>query len=445
MSTPTLGPVAAAARLAHDPLTGALGEALARPGVDGELAAFYAAPGSGALWIQHGRVRPEARKLVELLSDAAADNLDPADYRLDDLRAALRAAAGARPADLARAELALSRAAADYGADLRRPKAGAGLLYSDPAFPSPIVGRRDVLDRLAAAPSLADGLAAMRRMSPIYERIRAALSAEQARGGPKAELLRLNLERARSLPSQFGSRYVLVDITAQKLVAIENGREVASMKVVVGKASQPTPAMAALIRYAVFRPYWNIPPDLVASSIAPRVLSQGLDYFRAEHLEALSDWSDQATPVDPEKIDWRAVADGRQELRVRQLPGRHNMMGRVKFVFPNELGVYLHDSPIRGLFGELERLGSSGCVRLEDAPRLARWLMGDAVVANGQAQGPPETRVDLPQPIPVYLVYFTAMPSRGGVAVRRDIYERDPPLIAALGRKVRQTAIVTSR
>jgi murein L,D-transpeptidase YcbB/YkuD len=131
-------------------------------------------------------------------------------------------------------------------------------------------------------------------------------------------------------------------------------------------------------------------------------------------------------------VNWRAVAAGKKDIRVRQLPGPGNMMGQVKFMFPNELGVYLHDSPLRDLFGGDERLASAGCVRLEDATRLATWLLDESVVAEGEEPGPPETRVDLPSPVPVYLVYFTAAPTSQGLSLRKDIYGRDPALIAQL-------------
>src|SRR3546814_6023507 len=92
--------------------------------------------------------------------------------------------------------------------------------------------------------------------------------------------------------------------------------------------------------------------------------------------EALSDWTANASVLDPANIDWSAIAQGRENVRVRQLPGRNNAMGRMKFMFPNDLGIYLHDTPDKSLFSEKERQFSSGCVRLEDAPRLAKWLFG---------------------------------------------------------------------
>jgi len=415
------------------PVAGPLASATASPVADADLAAFYAARGERPLWIAGGRLAPEAGELVARLKTAAADGLDPQAYRPEQLQGIVRRAASGRPADLDRAEIALSEAAAAWGADLHRPKPAAELLYSDPQLRPAALSRRAVLDTIAGASSLQAGLDQISQMNPIYRRLRTALAAEQARRGADVALIRANLERARALPPELGRRYILVDVAAQRLWTYEDGRATDSMKVVVGKADDPTPAMAALVRYAVFRPYWNIPPDLVARSTAPKVVAQGLGYFRDQRLEALSDWTDQAKRLDPAKVDWPAVAAGRQPLRVRQLPGRDNMMGRVKFMFPNELGVYLHDSPLRALFAGEERLGSAGCVRLEDAPRLARWLLGEAATAAGGGPGPPETRVDLAEPVPVYLVYFTVAPTSDDLSPRRDIYRRDPALIAQLG------------
>jgi murein L,D-transpeptidase YcbB/YkuD len=187
--------------------------------------------------------------------------------------------------------------------------------------------------------------------------------------------------------------------------------------------------LAAFVRYAVLNPYWNVPPDLVQRRIAPNVLSQGLGYLREKRYELLSSWSADADRVDPATVDWEAVAAGRQELRVRQLPGPANMMGEVKFMMSGELGIYLHDTPDRTLFAQDDRRLSSGCVRLEDAQRLSRWLFQRAVAPRSED---PEQHVDLPEPVPVYITYLTAAPSEQGIVFRDDIYNRDPALLAQL-------------
>ena len=414
---------------------GPVGEALRAQlaGADPQLDAFYRARRYRPIWIRGWGLRPDARAAVQAVAGAGADGLDAQAYGAAGLTKVLDQAGSQTPGDLARAEIALSRAVSAYLADLHAPAPGATMIYADAALAPPTPDRTGVLRILAAAPTPAEGLARLQRMNPLYARLRAALADWRARGGDAAtgRLIRVNLERARLLPPDPGPRYLLVDAAAQTLWLYRDGQAVESMKVVVGKPSEPTPMMAGLVRYAVARPYWNVPPDLVADSIAPKVLAYGPAWLDSQGMEALSDWTPQARVLSPGEIDWRAVAAGRVVLRVRQRPGPHNMMGEVKFVFPNSLGVYLHDSPLRQYFDQSRRAESAGCVRLSDAPRLARWLLADRAVELDRP-GAPESRLDLDRPIPVYIVYFTAAPEGAALALRPDIYHRDPPLEARL-------------
>ena len=240
-------------------------------------------------------------------------------------------------------------------------------------------------------------------------------------------LIELNLARARSLPADLGDRFILVDAAEARLWMYEDGRPVDSMRVIVGRREMATPALAGMIRHAMLNPYWNVPPDLVRDRIAPNVLSRGLSYLDERRYELLSGWGDDAVRIDPADVDWRAVAAGRHELRVRQQAGDDNMMGEVKFEFPNDLGIYLHDTPDRHLFDAADRRQSSGCVRLEDARRLSHWLFGRDVFPLSRA---PEQRLPLPAPVPIYITYFTAAPGETGIVFRDDVYDRDRPLLA---------------
>ncbi len=179
------------------------------------------------------------------------------------------------------------------------------------------------------------------------------------------------------------------------------------------------------------QPYWNIPHDLVRDSIAPRVLRHGPSVLAEERLETLSDFTSAASVIDPDGVDWEAVAAGQVRQKVRQLPGADNMMGKVKFMFPNRLGIYLHDTPDNAAFGLADRRRSSGCVRVENAERLAAWLFRQQPAAAGAV---PEERRDLPKPVPVYITYLTAVPGPQGIVLQRDVYGRDPALMARLER-----------
>lgn len=248
-----------------------------------------------------------------------------------------------------------------------------------------------------------------------------AMTIDALNEGPERydRLLALNLERARLLPGPW-TRHVVVDAASARLYYYSKGAMDGTMKVVAGAKESPTPLMAGMIRYATLNPYWNIPTDLVERKVAPKILAGGS--LKGMRYEALTDWSTNATPLAQSAIDWQAVANGQSEVRVRQLPGGGNAMGRIKFMFPNDLGIYLHDTPQRDLFAKEDRHYSNGCVRLEDAQRLGRWFFGKTPTADSDA---PEQHEPLPQPVPVYLTYLTAVPTATGVQFLPDVYGRD--------------------
>ncbi|KKC24555.1 L,D-transpeptidase family protein [Sphingomonas sp. SRS2] len=265
---------------------------------------------------------------------------------------------------------------------------------------------------------------------PVTGRADAATIAALNRGAAHYErLIRANLERARALPTSFDGRLLFANIAAARLSIVEGGEIRSTMRIVAGSPAMQTPAMAGNIRYAVFNPYWNVPVDLVRDRLAPHVLRRGPAYVASRNLELLSDWSEAPHRLDPRAVNWRAVARGDVSLRVRQRPGGGNEMGRVKFMLPNELGIYLHDTPERSLFGQEQRWLSAGCIRLEDAERVTRWLLGRELPDRAR----PDQRVDLPRATPVYIAYLTAAPTEDGIVFYPDIYRRDPALLAAMG------------
>jgi murein L,D-transpeptidase YcbB/YkuD len=381
---------------------------------------FYAARGGAPLWFAGGQPSQAAGLLIETLNSAEIDGLDPRQYRVRDIARALRSAWGGNPQAVRKADLLLSQALVTYARDLRRT-GNSGVIYVDPELrpgpPSP----RAILEAAAKAPSLAEYVAGMGWMNPYYGQLRQALAERNYASDAERRTLMLNLARARELPAG-PQRYVLVNAAAQRLTMVENGEEVGAMRVVVGKTKNPTPMMAAFIRFAALNPYWNVPPDLAAERVAPNVVKEGLGYLKTHGYQLLSDWGDHPTIIDPSTIDWQGVADGTVEVRLRQLPGPGNAMGRMKFMFPNAQGIYLHDTPDKQLLTEASRLFSGGCIRLEDAPRLGEWLFGRPLNPKGAGA---EQQVPLPRPVPVYVTYLTAVPSGSSVAYFDDIYGRD--------------------
>jgi murein L,D-transpeptidase YcbB/YkuD len=263
-------------------------------------------------------------------------------------------------------------------------------------------------------------------MHPIYGQLREALASHGYSTDQQREALELNLKRARVLPPG-KQRYVLVNAAQQRLYMYEGGKPVDSMVVVVGKPKWPTPMLTAYIRYAALNPYWYVPSDLAGEDVGQFVVKQGLGYLDKMGYEVVSDWTKEPTIIDPKTIDWKGVVDGKVEVMIRQRPGPQNFMGRMKFMFPNQFGVYLHDNPRRELFLKSARYFSGGCVRLEDAARLGRWLFGRDL--DWQSAGTEEP-VMLGQPVPVYITYLTAMPDGGSIAYFDDVYGRDAARMA---------------
>jgi murein L,D-transpeptidase YcbB/YkuD len=377
-------------------------------------------------WAAQGDDRA-AEALIDLLATARLDGLEPSQFKVASLRKALRRLGSEDSDDVAATKRVFDQAFVRYVTALRSGAAHGWVVVDSDLAP----GRetpKQILARAAAAPSLADYVANMAFMPPAYAELRRSIQWGELEDRSRYGLVRLNMDRLRMLPAT--GRYVLVNAAAQRLEMIDNGRVVDQMKVVVGKAKNPTPVMAAFIRYAALNPYWEVPPDLAAERIAPNVVNEGLGYLKKHGYVVLSDWGASPQTIDPSTVDWKAVADGTIQIRVRQNPGPYNAMGRMKFMFPNREGVYLHDTPDKQLLQEAARLFSGGCVRLEDAPRLSKWMFGETL--NPKGAGPDE-RVDLDKPIPVYIAYLTAMPEDGRIAFYDDIYGRDQAALAEQG------------
>jgi len=198
-------------------------------------------------------------------------------------------------------------------------------------------------------------------------------------------------------------RSVLIDASSATLYMLEGGRIVDSMKVIVGKRSAATPELTTSLTYATLNPYWHVPPDIARTLTAPNVLKQGVGYLKARGYEVVDRFGAGAQVVDPKTVDWKAVAEGRERLFVRQRPGPANSMGRMKFSLAAGGGIYLHDTPMKDLFAQENRNLSAGCVRLEDAPRFARWLLGDEMALQASA---PELHIALRRQVPITITYL---------------------------------------
>lgn len=242
----------------------------------------------------------------------------------------------------------------------------------------------------------------------------------------RAARIRLALARWRELPVALGNEYVHVNIPEYRLELIRDGRPQVQMRVVVGSKDDPTPAFNDEIEYLVFNPYWHVPRRIALEELVPKAADTP-GYLTSQNYEVLH----RGELVEESSIDWAAIDDSQFGYRIRQRPGPDNALGAVKFLFPNSMNIYLHDSPARSLYEHSVRTFSHGCIRLEDPTALAEALLGRQGEWNGDriesTMGTGSRRqINLERPVPVYLTYITARVTESGeLALFQDVYDRD--------------------
>ena len=388
----------------------------------GSVAAIYNQYKMKPIWFRNGAPTIASTQLIQILRRSPVDGLGSGPQLADQIQSAVQAAAG-NPAGVEAAEQLMSSAWVLYVQTIKRPTDG--MIYAYDVLKPQGTRTDQILLGAAAAPSLEAHISSIAAVNPIYAGIRDAEWARMQASGTLAPDPRVlaNLDRVRSIPSR--GRFILVDSGSQRMFMYENGVPVDSMKVVVGMPTMPTPLIASVMYYVTFNPQWNAPVHLVKGAIASKTLAGGMKYFDRMGYEVMADWTANSAVLPAESVDWKAVSSGKvPPPRVRQKPGKENFMGLLKFTFPNSQDIYLHDTPAKNKFEEADRADSNGCVRVEDAQRFARWLLGREPVAPGTD---PEIPVQMPAGVPIYLTYITAQPSNGQIAWTKDVYGWDKP------------------
>ncbi|HEV7252532.1 MAG TPA: L,D-transpeptidase family protein [Mesorhizobium sp.] len=236
--------------------------------------------------------------------------------------------------------------------------------------------------------------------------------------------LQTNLNRLAGIAAPAG-RYVMVNIPAAQIEAVENGRVVSRHTAVVGKIDRQTPILNSAINEVIVNPYWNAPESIVRKDIIP-LMRKEPDYLSKNKIRILGP---DGNEIDPMTIDWST--EDAAKFRFRQDPGAGNAMASVKINFPNEHATYMHDTPQQGLFNNLMRFDSSGCVRVQNVRDLVTWLLRDTpdwsrqrfeqTIKSGES-----TPVQLAVPVPVFFTYVSAWSTGDRVAhFRDDIYGLD--------------------
>ncbi|MEM6710856.1 MAG: L,D-transpeptidase family protein [Pseudomonadota bacterium] len=246
--------------------------------------------------------------------------------------------------------------------------------------------------------------------------------------GLRLRQMETNLARVRDMSRLPGDRYVMVNIPAAALEAINGGRVTTRHTAIVGKVDRPTPVLDSRIHELNFNPYWTVPVSIIRRDLIP-LMQENPSYLAENNIRIFSSWGSGAQELPPETVNWNTEEATRYMFR--QDPGEINSLGSVKINFHNQHQVYLHDTPDKSLFGDDYRFLSSGCVRVQNVRELVTWLLRgtdgwsrqriDQVIATGE-----RLDVDIPNPAPLYVNYVTAWAaSDGTVNFREDIYGHD--------------------
>jgi L,D-transpeptidase YcbB len=263
---------------------------------------------------------------------------------------------------------------------------------------------------------------------------KATLDAMNVTAASRVDQIRVNLERARWVIGGLRDTFLLVNLPAFKVYLIRSGKNVWETRAQVGKAGRQTPAFRADMRYIVFNPDWTVPPTILAQDVLGG-MRKGQNPIAKKKLTIL-DRQGRAVPAD--SIDWAAATPGTFPYTLRQPPGPGNALGRVKFVFPNEHAIFLHDTPSQELFRADERTFSSGCIRVENPLQFAGVLLEGQDDWNGAriqqvVDGGKTETVFLKQPLPVLIVYWTvSVGASGELRYARDVYNLDGAVLRAL-------------
>jgi len=247
--------------------------------------------------------------------------------------------------------------------------------------------------------------------------------------------IRVNLERVRWISHDLPATFILVDIAEFTLYYYKNNQAIWTTKIIVGLPYHTTPSFESSIKYLVLNPTWTIPRSIVRRETIPQIQLNN-DYLQEQNLHIL-DY--QGRPIEPASIDWQSYSGRSFPYLIRQTPGPHNALGRIKFILPNKHSIYLHDTPHRGLFSKDHRAFSHGCIRVDNPLTLGELILKndgqnwnkyrfEKVIAGGKT-----TNVSLKTALPIMLMYWTVNAEDSNeILFLQDIYNRDTKLLKAL-------------
>lgn len=255
----------------------------------------------------------------------------------------------------------------------------------------------------------------------------------------RARQIMVNMERWRWLPRTLGNPHILVNIAGFTLDVVEGEAAVLTMRVVVGKTFRKTPVFSDRITYLVINPYWGVPDSIARKDILPKVKKEP-NYLINQKIRVFEGSGGNAREVDSNTIDWRSISAGNLPYQFKQDPGSQNALGRIKFMFPNQFNVYLHDTPSKELFGKSRRDFSSGCIRVEKPIELAEYLLkghpdwpSDKIRSTLTGNDFSVRTVKLVYPVNIHILYWTVWVGNDDqIYFGPDLYDRDAAVNKAI-------------
>lgn len=268
----------------------------------------------------------------------------------------------------------------------------------------------------------------------------ATLTAMQKPIEQRIQTLALNMERLRWF-EKFEDKYILINVPQFRMQVRKNDKEVIGMKVVVGKEYDSTPMFSDVLEYIVFNPHWTVPYSIASEEMLPKIKANP-GYLLNNNYKLLDGWGRNANEVDPYQVNWSNIDEDNFPYVIVQQSGEFNALGAVKFMFPNDYSIYMHDTPADYLFERENRDFSHGCVRLENPFELAEYLLRNKEGWTQQKQQDIMAKTEpvnvyLPEPLPVHIVYLTSwVDEYGNLNFREDLYGHDRVQLKALEEKM---------
>jgi murein L,D-transpeptidase YcbB/YkuD len=391
---------------------------------------FYESRGNRPAWIDGDKAAPAFERLVEALRHSEDHGLDPARYNTDGFQQAVATAAQNKGryelAKVPELDARLTYAYLRYAADLVGWSGNPKAIYATWVVAPGKVDLADHLAKAVAANTVRESLEELAPVHPQYKGLQAALQRERMSPTGHLDQIRINLERWRWMPRDLGDRYIFVNVPAYQMQVMEGNTPALAMRVIVGDPKHSTPLFSDEMTTVVFSPTWNVPESIIRKEMVPKLVDDP-GFLERQNIEVVGTSGDA---VDTYAVDWEdeSAVSG---LHFRQEPGPRNALGLVKFLFPNQFDVYLHDTPTRALFNKERRALSHGCIRVENPVGLAQYLLRDkpewtaerisTAMNAGNEQGVP-----LKDHLPVHIAYLTAwVNGDGSVTYTDDPYRLD--------------------